>query len=95
MHCKQGDLAVIVSSSAGNDGKFVTCLRLIPSMPMLMPNGRTVRTDCWLVDARLMGCKGQVDSFVADAQLRPIRDIEGEDEMLRIAGLPKPVVERA
>ena len=30
MNCKKGDLALVVRSSAANNGKLVTCLELLP-----------------------------------------------------------------
>lgn len=88
MNCKQGDLAVIVRSYAGNEGKIVRCVRLSYA-PCLLPGGALIeRCPLWETDAVLLGCSGRSDEFVPDFQLRPIRDNDGEDEMLRIAGLP-------
>lgn len=91
LNCKQGDFAIIVKSAAGNEGKIVRCLHLVP-------NGTD---NCWYQGVRWkVDCKiktlhkstltdaGFITS-IADSQLHPLRDQDGEDEMLRIAGKPK------
>ena len=88
MNCKQGDLAVIVRSSAGNEYKIVRCLRFIPRLLQLGRNGRVMETPCWEIDTPLRGFLGTIDCFISDSQLRPLRDSDGEDEMLRLAGRP-------
>lgn len=88
MNCKQGDLAVIVKSAAGNEGKIVTCVRLLGSMQWRHPDGRMHSCSTWEIDGVIKGWSWQMSNTIADDQLRPIRDNDGEDEMLRIAGLP-------
>ena len=88
MNCKQGDLAVIVRSSAGNEGKIVRCLQFIPRLLQLVRNGRFKETPGWEIDTPLRGCLGMIDCFISDSQLRPLRDSDGEDEMLRLTGRP-------
>lgn len=47
----------------------------------------------WFIDP--MGCKdvyGKLAMNAVDSWLVPIRDQKGDDEMLRIAGKPKPEV---
>ena len=88
--CKPGDLALIVKSWAGNEGRIVRVIR-----------GVDVSQYCgfdsshyWLVEGRL--CDGVClwsarhggDGVFLDLQLRPIRDTPGEDETLIYAGLP-------
>ena len=80
MNCKPGDLAIIVSCM--NDGgekyigNIVTCLKL-----------NTGSIAWWEV-------QGNIGHFVgvADANLKPLRDSEGTDEMLLITGKPKEKV---
>ena len=92
MNCKQGDLAIFVTSNAGNEGKIVTCLR------------RATQAECdnygfnpyfhgpvWFTDKQLFTIYDTVSNLACDAHLRPIRDQDGEDEMIRIAG--KPVIQ--
>ena len=78
MNCKQGDLAVIV--------------KVIPGIGAEQYIGKIIRCErlfsplaWWLPDD--FGCH----LAVLDAHLRPIRDNDGEDEMVRIAGKPEQV----
>ena len=82
LNCKQGDLAVVVRSMAGNEGKIVRCLALTVYGAGLGYGPR------WLTEPVLLGCYGEPQAPL-DACLRPLRDGEGEDEMLRIAGRPQ------
>ncbi len=77
LNCKKGDLAVIVRSVLGQQGRFVTCLELFEHP--LWPG-----EPCWKVDVELL-----CGAWCHDDQLKPIRDSDGEDEMLRIAGRPQ------
>lgn len=87
MNCKQGDLAVIVRSSCGNEGKVVHCIRLFTNT-FSLPDGALVSGPTWEVDPPVRGWNGLLIPGVRDALLRPLRDGEGEDEMLRLVGLP-------
>ena len=89
MNCKQGDLAIIVRSFAGNEGKIVRCLKFIPSMKWRQKNGPPLVFDSWETDFTTAGWGGDVHNKIQDRQLRPIRPTDGEDEMLRIAGKPE------
>ncbi len=84
LNCRPGDLAVIVKSRAGNEGKVVTCLRLIPGGPEWIEPGPR-----WEIDRDVDSVMGYLVRSIADVCLRPLRDDEGEDEMLRIAGRPQ------
>lgn len=84
LNCKQGDLAVIVRSAAGNEGAVVTCLELV-ARPYWFAGEMPGPT--WRVDRMLRGRAFPTD-VVADIQLRPLRDSDGEDEVLRLAGRP-------
>ena len=80
MNCKQGDLAVIVRSTIGNEGCIVKC---VDYLPVHLFFSGILCNNCWRLDREI---KGQ---FVAqDAWLRPIRDSDGEDEILRMVGKP-------
>lgn len=83
LNCKQGDLAVIVRSVAGNEGKIVMCMRLVLGEKHLFKGPR------WQIDRPLPHSTLGAGWTVADCALRPLRDGEGEDEMLRIAGRPQ------
>lgn len=87
MNCKPGDLAVIVRSEAGNEGKFVTCLRLVDRL-WIRRDGSDFRAPSWEVDVELGGWGGDWTSYVPDSSLRPIRGQPGDDETLAWAGKP-------
>jgi hypothetical protein len=65
MNCKPGDLAMVVRSVMGNDGRIVQCLRLAGGIACA---GYPV----WEIDTELLGILGYKDNFIADNQLRPI-----------------------
>lgn len=82
LNCKAGDLAVIVRSMAGNEGRIVRCVEFVGC-------GDDWHDDCWLVDPPVMGTL-RLQREVSDSKLRPLRDNDGEDEVLRIVGKPQP-----
>ncbi len=79
MNCKPGDLAVIIRAEPGDGwlGRIVTVLHLYEG-PSLSP--------AWVCDQVPPGFRA-----IKDSALRPIRDNDGEDEMLRIAGKPREI----
>lgn len=83
LNCKQGDLAVVVRSWAGNEGKIVQCVRLLPGGPDWIEDGPR-----WEIDRGVPSRNGYPLFSVADSCLRPLRDSEGEDEALRLVGRP-------
>ena len=83
MNCKQGDLAVIVRSLAGHEGKIICCLRLAP-----MGGNNVFPGPRWEIDRHLAGSLGTQNMTIADCAMRPLRDSYGEDEILRLVGLP-------
>ena len=103
MNCKQGDIAIIVRSKfvPGLLGRIVEVVSAAPTgKGFRLPNGRLHHE---LPDTRFRWvCKfqspitapsdtGPIKTHYApvpDECLRPIRDQPGEDEMLRIVGLP-------
>ena len=103
MNCKPGDMAVIVRSKFTPHliGRIVEVLYMAPSYgSFCLPNGQL---HAQLVDKRPRWvCKFQNPvsaptdigqrltdyAPVPDEVLRPIRDQPGDDEMLRITGLP-------
>ncbi len=74
MNCKPGDLAVVVKSMAGHEGKILRVLKLVqtPKNYMQLPGGY------WMVDRQLPGISGDMTPVFPDAWLRPIRD-PGDD----------------
>lgn len=83
MNCKQGDLAIIVRSCCGNEGKIVRCLNLSHNIAAHMPDGTLMRGSFWITDPPIRSWLGDIAS-VRDANLRPLRPDDGEDEALRI-----------
>lgn len=94
MNCKPGDLAVVVRSAAGSHGKIVTCIRLATKDEIRYWNHAEDVGPVWFIDQMLN--RAFVGGFgigfpaplASDYCLKPIRDNDGEDEMLRIAGKP-------
>jgi len=89
MNCVKGDLAVIVRSWAGNEGKIVRCLRLSGSHIWSTPDGRLELLPTWVIDRHLRGCMDDsLSNEIADDQLRPIRNDPGADETLTWRDVP-------
>ena len=87
MNCKQGDLAVIVRSQSQNEGKLVECVRLHTSQTHDLDGvllKLTASGPRWVIVNALPG--GLLT--VPDAILRPLRNRDGEDEMLKLVGRP-------
>lgn len=92
MNCKPGDLAIIVRSESGNHGCIVECITFYANAKFM---GHRDHVNCWGVRGALRNpdrswpaIREGVDGVIPDAWLRPLRDSDGEDEMLRIAGKP-------
>ena len=88
LNCKTGDLAIVVESDLGNEGKIVQCIKFIGDIAQRDSNGNIETVPMWEVDRDLDGEGG---NEIADYQLRPIRDSDGEDETLTWAGKPEGV----
>lgn len=98
MNCKQGDLAIVVKSLAGNIDKVVQCVRLATDAEIRAANFNScVPRPMWVIDRRLPTLHyfdesaGPSQPMYSDAWLRPIRDNDGEDETLTWAGKPEQV----
>ena len=90
MNCKPGDLAVIVESSAGNEGKIVRCIRVSQWKALLGPNG-DVSGVVWEIEPPVPGwLDGSPTAFALDQCLRPIRDPgdDAKDETLAWLTVP-------
>lgn len=104
LNCRAGDLAVVVKSQIGNEGKIVRCLRLLEAgdilkseegVNVIYSKGHVVGK-AWITDVPISFSRTKSAGWVKvnlaiDEALRPIRDTDGEDEMLRIVGLPSEV----
>lgn len=91
MNCKQGDLAIIVKSYAGNEGKVVRCVEAVGMELWDMPDGTSELAFTWRMDRALRSFTGRLHDLVRDEHLRPIRPDEGDDETLSWAGKPEKV----
>lgn len=79
MNCKPGELAIVVHSEAGNEGKIVTCIR--PFNKVWRHRNGVVRVEpSWEIDRELSGFGGDSSRYISDSQLRPIRPGDLEDE---------------
>jgi len=88
MNCKKGDIAVVVGGKYGNEGRIVQCLRIATKEDFKFYLTEYISAPAWIVDVALMGSLFATP-IAPDKWLRPLRDNDGQDEMLRIAGLPK------
>ena len=86
MNCKQGDLAIVVKSRAGNEGKILKCIKFVGRVPGWCGEDR------WEVDVRLRSRLGGVCITFRDAWLRPIRPSDEPDETLSWKEVPKEVM---
>ena len=86
LNCKHGDLAVMVGGQGPannpNRGKFVTVGKFLGFVEGWQGSDR------WEVDADMIGTRGTIHRHAQDCYLRPIRNSNGEDEMLRLVGRP-------
>ena len=78
LNCKVGDLAIVVRSVAGNEGKIVRCLELLPSgIDGAHPRqGALWRTDRALNRVEESGLKCSPANLCPDSFLRPIRPLD-------------------
>lgn len=89
MNCKQGDIAVVIRAiNTKNIGRVCQCLKHKREARM-MPSGDSGIFDCWETDQAFEDWTGRADHSMEDMNLKPLRDTDGVDEMLRITGKPK------
>ena len=82
MNCKQGDLAIVVRSYAGNEGKIVTCVKYLGPTVFRNPKNVHVSLDAWEVDIDINGWDGTttIKTF-PDCYLKPLRGDLLNDEL--------------
>lgn len=85
LNCKPGDLAVIVRSTCGNEGKIVRCIELHPAGT---DNSPIFKGPIWEIDAPIPSTWGDQTPYCPDSQLRPLRDNQGADETLTWLDVP-------
>lgn len=98
MNCKPGDLAIIIASSAGNEGKIVRCVRLLKANDYwFKPSGQRYADATWEIDRLLPDYAGHLGNTIGDSQLRPIRDPseDAKDETLEWLPVPSKKLETA
>ena len=98
MNCKPGDLAVVVKSWAGNEGRIVRVIRIcqktskeqnIDSRGIL-----TTPEPYWVIDQALPDFEGTLHKTFADSQLRPIRDPGDDAQDESLSWIPVPCTEK-
>ena len=78
------------TDNSPNAGKIVRCVQFIGAVPGWTGAAR------WAIDgAKIVGTQGGLVSHANDKYLRPLRDTDADDEMLRIAGKPPRFLEKA
>lgn len=85
MRCKVGEMAVIVRSSTGEEGRILTCIRFLGRVPGWHGD------DHWQVDIETKGVLGGSSYTYPDSYLRPIRPTDDPDETLSWAPVPNKV----
>lgn len=93
LNCKKGDIAIVIKSSAGNEGKVVRCLELVVTGRVKSADGSRWltyaqgvqplwRTDTpmqWAVSKGPNVGKTYYVNYATDAQLRPLRGDLSQD----------------
>lgn len=92
MRCKPGDLAYVVRSNCGNEGRVVTVEYWVQQGHRFGKFASSV--DGWLCTGSLRDSKGGKlsDGVYPDTWLFPLIDNDGEDEMLGIIRPPRKEV---
>lgn len=95
MNCKPGDLAIVVRSKAGNEGRIGRCLRRASKREIARQALFSFQGEpCWKMDREFSACDnfgrgGYSVSILPDACLRPIRPGDISDEEVRDLYAPK------
>ena len=91
MNCKPGDLAIMVKSLAGNEGKIVRCVRMLGMVRKYDNYGVvTCVPDVWEIDQQVPSVGQIPTSRVRDAWLRPIRPQPDDAQDETLTWLPAP-----
>ena len=73
-NCKPGDMALVVKSECGNEGKIVTCIRFIGKFGVGVRNA-----EWWETDEKLLFTDGIERRMAADDWLVPIKPLPKEE----------------
>ena len=76
LNCTVGDLAIMVRSEAGNEGKIVRCVRLVGKKNVVLRDKRIVASWVWKIDSLLPSWSGEASNRIEDCLLRPIRPLD-------------------
>jgi len=94
MNCKQGDLAMVVTLG-GYSGAHRVIARALLGIPVRLARAYVFdEQPAWRLEQKLcldVAGKRVIVRGIVDAILRPIRDDEGDDEILVRAGKPQGV----
>jgi hypothetical protein len=93
LNCKPGDLAVVVRSACGNEGKIVGCIRLATEAEIAQWDHDASEGPVWLLNVDLPRSAegwgvGWYAPLAKDRNLRPIRPNDGKDETLTWKDVP-------
>lgn len=91
LNCKVGDLAVIVSSETGLNGRIVTCLEFIGMQFWNVGEFGKCEVPTWRTDGNFPYRNIFDAGWCTDDQLRPIRNDPGADETLSWCDVPSEV----
>jgi hypothetical protein len=94
MRCKQGDLAIVVYSDAGNEGKIVRCLKLLGIKRWVDQRGVVFDDPTWEIDTALPDWLGTKTNSIMDSRLRPIRRPPDDAKDETLSWLPVPSTEK-
>lgn len=71
LKCRQGDLAIIIKSKAGNEGKVIACVKYVSTPPLFDLCGNEPY-DYWEIDRALTSSAGRQLKYIHDSWLLPI-----------------------
>lgn len=104
MNCKQGDMAIIIRSQAGNEGKVVTCMEYVRGPMLYESKGKLCALtagDWWRTDRNVNMFVEESDGstvvyqdfapFVFDKWIRPIGNKDNPEEVKDDVLLPSSV----
>lgn len=90
MNCKKGDLAVFIGKEPWAQGMIFRIVRRMRWYDRLryLRFVRNMPQPAWVIDPPAKWPAGWLSFFCSDEALRPLRDSDGEDEVLRLVGRP-------
>lgn len=94
--CRQGDLAIVVRSMCGNEGRIVKCIARYDGIFVELNGEIVLINPSWVIEPHLPTITGGRSWAIADENLRPIRDPGDDaiDEIIQRVGKPSDVTLR-